>query len=50
MLKPIFCLLMLLGSGSQADSVFKKEMVPLQGDVNSLIDSTGATIVTTAYP
>jgi len=46
MLKPILCLLMLIGGGGQADSVFKKEMAPLQGDVDSTVGSTGATIVT----
>jgi len=37
---------MFLGGGGQAESVFKKEMTPLQSDVNSLVELTGATIVT----
>src|SRR5947209_7722100 len=42
MLKSILCLLMLAGTSQQ--DVFKKEMTPLQTDVDTVLESTGARV------
>jgi hypothetical protein len=46
MLKPILCLLMLIGS-SQTETL-KKEIAPLQADVDVAVGSTGAKVFTNA--
>jgi hypothetical protein len=46
MLKTILCLLMLTGS-SQTDT-FRKEMAPLQSDIDAAVESTGAHVFTNA--